>query len=220
MPGIERGVKLASGRQRLKRAHGPCLGRRLRYTAAVLPRIMTHSRALAVVLATSFVLVATTIHATEPLPSDGGSVLFDLGFSLSGGPDRNSVSFTKRGLLVPTPWGDIEATIVSTPVDRMVRVPLSPNTDPQVGRLQPYVTAGSRLNVDSDPVLRQARPAAFADNARGGNLKAGAGVILQLDGNVELFGEYHFMRLQRDTTAAFGTTLDTTGFSLGLSVRY
>jgi len=152
-------------------------------------------------------------------------MLNELGFSLQNPiPDKNSVSFTKRGLLVPTPWGDIEATIVSTPVDRMVRVPLSPNSDPSQPRLQPYVTAGSRKNVDSDSVLEQARPATFGDSGRT-SLKAGAGVVFKLDANVELFGEYQFMRLNRDvdnrgTLGPVGTTLDTSAFSLGLSVRY
>ena len=153
------------------------------------------------------------------------SILQDLGFSLNGGgPGRPTISVTKRGLLVPTPWGDFEATIVSTPTDRMVRVPLSPNAEPGQQRFQPYVTAGSRKNVDSDPILEQARPSAFADSGRS-NLKAGAGVVFKLDGNVELFGEYQFMRLQRDAESRgvlgpVGTTLDAGGFSLGLSVRY
>jgi len=161
---------------------------------------------------------------TEESPS-GSSILQDLGFSLSGGgPDRQTISTTKKGLLVPTPWGDFEATIVSTPTDRMVRVPLSPNTEPGQQRLQPYVTAGSRKNVDSDAVLEQARAAAFGDSGRT-SLKAGAGVLFKLDDNVELFGEYQFMRLQRDeagrgSLGPLGTTLDASGFSLGLSVRY
>jgi hypothetical protein len=177
-----------------------------------------------VALGTVALLSGAIASADEPRASATSAMLFDLGFSLSGGaPDKNSVSFTKNGLLVPTPWGGIEATIVSTPVDRMVRVPLSPNGEPGTTSLQPYVTAGSRTNVDSDdPVLRQARAASFADSGRAGNLKAGAGLIWRLDGNVEVFGEYQFMRLQRDAAGAglLGSTLDTTGFSLGLSVRY
>ena len=103
------------------------------------------------------------------------SILHDLGFSLTGsGPDKSTISVTRTGLLVSTPWGDFEATIVSTPIDRMVRVPLSPNAEPGQSRLQPYVTAGTRRNVDSDPVLEQARPSSFADSGRT-NLKAGAG---------------------------------------------
>ena len=107
----------------------------------------------------------------------------------------------------------------------MVRVPLSPNPEPGQPRLQPYVTAGTRKNVDSDPVLEQARPSAFADSGRT-NLKAGAGVIFRFDDNVELFGEYQFMRLQRETEGRgalggpLGTSLDASGFSLGISVRY
>jgi opacity protein-like surface antigen len=125
---------------------------------------------------------------------------------------------------VPTPWGDFEATIVSTPTDRMVRVPLSPNTEPAQQWFQPYVTAGSRKDVDSDPILEQARASAFADSGRT-NLKAGAGVIFKLDDNVEVFGEYHFMRLQRDAAGRgalgpVGTSIDASGFSLGISVRY
>ncbi len=152
-------------------------------------------------------------------------ILNDLGFSLNGAnPDRQTNSVPRKGLLVPTPWGEVEATIVSTPTDRMVRVPLSPSTDAEQSRFQPYVTAGSRKNVDSDPILQQARPSAFADSGRT-NLKAGAGVIFRLDNNVELFGEYQFMRLQRDAEGRgalgpVGTTLDAGGFSLGLSVRY
>ena len=167
-------------------------------------------------------LIASAAHASEPAVSVSG-LLSDLGFSLqASGPDKNSISFTKNGLVVPTPWGDFEATIVSTPVDRMVRVPLSPNTEPGQQRVQPYVTAGSRKNVDSDPVLDQVRAASFAETTRT-NLKAGAGVLFKLDDNVELFGEYQFMRLHRDdkgTTGLLGTTLDAGGFSLGISVRY
>jgi hypothetical protein len=154
------------------------------------------------------------------------AILRDLGFSLGGaGVDRpTTISVTKRGLLVPTPWGDFEATIVSTPTDRMVRVPLSPNTEPSQQWFQPYVTAGSRKDVDSDPILEQARASTFADSGRT-NLKAGAGVIFKLDDNVEVFGEYHFMRLQRDAAGRgalgpLGTSIDTGGFSLGISVRY
>ena len=137
-----------------------------------------------------------------------------------------AITWTKKGLLVPTPWGDFEATIVSTPVDRMVRVPLSPNTGATPQWVQPYVTAGARKSVDGDPVLEQARAVAFGgDVGRAGNLKAGAGVVFRLDGNVELFGEYQFMRFYRETDGRgslgpLGTTLDATGFSLGLSVRY
>ena len=168
-------------------------------------------------------LTAGATRADETSAASVSSFLSDLGFSLQGtGPDKNTISFTKNGLVVPTPWGDFAATIVSTPVDRMVRVPLSPNTEPGQQRVQPYVTAGARKNVDGDPVLEQARPASFADAGRT-NLKAGAGVLLKLDDNVELFGEYQFMRLHRDdkgTLGALGTTLDASGFSLGISVRY
>jgi hypothetical protein len=165
--------------------------------------------------------------AQMPNPHGTSSILSDLGFSLSSaGPDKNAITWTKKGLLVPTPWGDFEATIVSTPVDRMVRVPLSPNTDATPQWLQPYVTAGARKSVDGDPVLEQARAVAFGgDVGRSSNLKAGAGVVFKLDGKVELFGEYQFMRLYRETDGRgslgpLGTTLDATGFSLGLSVRY
>jgi opacity protein-like surface antigen len=78
--------------------------------------------------------------------------------------------------------------------------------------------------VDDDPVLEQARPTAFADESRT-NMKAGAGVVWKVDDNVELFGEYQFMRLQRDGASRgalgpLGTSLDSSGFSLGLSIRY
>jgi hypothetical protein len=163
-------------------------------------------------------------HADQPRPAASNSLLHDFGFSLSEtGLDRNTITLTNRGLLVPTPWGDFHATIVSTPVDRMVRVPLSPNAEPGQSRLQPYVTAGARKNVDDDAALEHARAPAFGDSGRTG-LKAGAGVLFKLDDKVELFGEYQFMRLQRDgqgrgLVGPLGT-LDTTGFSLGISVRY
>ena len=163
--------------------------------------------------------------ADSHAPSSGADLLLrDLGFSLQSNiPDKNSISFSKNGLVVPTPWGDFEATIVSTPVDRMVRVPLSPNTDPSQPRLMPYVTAGSRKNVDDDAALEQVRASAFGDSGRT-NFKAGAGLLFKLDDRVELFGEYQFMRLHREdgrgTAGPLGTTLDTGGFSLGLSVRY
>lgn len=183
----------------------------------------TFARVLAVAAGVAMLLSATFASADQQSVAAASALLNDLGFSLQGGgPDKNAISFTKKGLLVPTPWGDFEATIVSTPVDRMVRVPLSPNTDPAQQRVQPYVTAGSRKNVDGDPVLEQARAASFGDTGRA-NLKAGAGVLLKLDDNVELFGEYQFMRLHRDDKGALGplgTTLDTSGFSLGISVRY
>jgi opacity protein-like surface antigen len=182
---------------------------------------------LALAASAALVLVAGLARADQPTPVPSGvsSVLSDLGFTLSGSaPDKNAITFTKKGLLVPTPWGDFEATIVSTPVDRMVRVPLSPNTEPAQQRIQPYVTAGARKNVDGDEVLEQARAATFGDSGRT-NLKAGAGLLFKVDGNVELFGEYQFMRLHRDgegkgSLGPLGTTLDTSGFSLGISVRY
>ena len=196
---------------------------------AIIPVVtlptVTHARGLAVALGVTLVVTAGVAMAELPAAPDASALLQDLGFSFHGpAPDKNAISFTKRGLLVPTPWGDFEATLVSTPVDRMVRVPLSPNTEPGQQRLQPYVTAGTRKSVDSDAVLEQARAATYGDSGRA-NLKAGAGVILKLDGNVELFGEYQFMRLQRDaegrgSLGPIGTTLDTSGFSLGLSVRY
>ena len=183
----------------------------------------TSARVLAGVAAAFVLLITCPAHANDRSSASVSALLYDLGFSLQGhGTDKNTISFTKNGLLVPTPWGDFEATIVSTPVDRMVRVPLSPNTEPGQQRFQPYVTAGARKNVDDDPVLEQARAASFADTGRT-NLKAGAGVLLKLDDNVELFGEYQFMRLHRDDRGALGplgTTLDTSGFSLGISVRY
>jgi hypothetical protein len=181
-------------------------------------------RAFAVATGTALVLVSATV-VDASAQSGADTLLRDLGFTLQSGiPDKNSITFTNKGMLVPTPWGDIEATIVSTPVDRMVRVPLSPNSDSGQARLQPYVTAGSRKNVDEDAVLEQARPSSFGDTARS-NFKAGAGVLLRLDDNVELFGEYQFMRLHRDTESRgtlgpLGTSLDASGFSLGLSVRY
>ena len=155
--------------------------------------------------------------------TDPSLLLRDLGFSLSATRAATaSQSPSPSGVLVPTPWGEVEATIVSTPVDRMLRVPLSSGTDPS--RLQPYFTAGTRKNVDDDPVLEQTRATTFADEPRA-NMKAGAGVIWKLDGNVELFGEYQFMRLQREGSSRssigpLGTGLDSTGFSLGLSIRY
>jgi hypothetical protein len=168
-------------------------------------------------------LVVGVAHGNEAPVVTTSGLLSDLGFTLQGpGPDKNAISFTKQGLVLPTPWGDFAATIVSTPLDRMVRVPLSPNTEPAQQRFQPYFTAGARKNVDDDPVLEQARAASFADAGRT-NIKAGAGVLLKLDDNVELFGEYQFMRLHRDDKGALGplgTTLDSTGFSLGISVRY
>ena len=171
------------------------------------------------------VLGATSVSAQPSESQEAATILRELGFSLNDlGPDKPIVrSAPSRGLLVPTPWGEVEATIVSTPVDRMVRVPLSPNSESSQG-FQPYVTAGTRKNVDSDPVLEQAKPSSFADSGRT-NLKAGAGVIFRLDNNVELFGEYQFMRLQRESDGRgspgpLGTTLDASGFSLGLSVRY
>ena len=196
----------------------------------VLCAILRGVRTVSVGL-TTFVIAFSTLAGIGPAsagPEDTSgatAILRDLGFSLStNGVDKPAISVTKKGLVVTTPWGDFEATIVSTPTDRMVRVPLSPNADPGDQRLLPYVTAGSRRNLDSDPVLQQARPAAFADSGRN-NLKAGAGVIFKLDENVELFGEYQFMRLQRDTEGRgslgpIGTSLDASGFSLGISVRY
>jgi opacity protein-like surface antigen len=161
---------------------------------------------------------------TSSAPSST-TALTDFGFSLTEPrPDKNTITFTDRGMLVPTPWGLFEATIVSTPLDRMVRVPLSPNAEPGQQRFQPYVTAGSRKNVDGDTVLEQARPAAFADSGHT-DVKAGAGLLFKLDDNVELFGEYQFMRMGRDdgrrpSPGPLGTTLDSSGFSLGISVRY
>jgi len=182
-------------------------------------------RVLAAAAVAVLVLGGGVAHADQqPASSSAASLLSDLGFSLHGAVPDRTISFTKSGLLLPTPWGDFEATIVSTPVDRMVRVPLSPTAEPGQQRVQPYVTAGSRKNVDNDPVLEQARASAFGESGRA-NLKAGAGVLLKLDDNVELFGEYQFMRLQRDAESRgalgpLGTTLDTRGFSLGISVRY
>jgi hypothetical protein len=170
-------------------------------------------------------LVMASIASADQSSASKSTVLTDFGFSLNPPTlDKNSITVTDRGLLVPTPWGLFEATLVSTPVDRMVRVPLSPNGEPGNQRFQPYVTAGSRKNVDGDSVLEQARPSAFADTARN-DLKAGAGVLFKLDENVELFGEYQFMRMGRDdgrgpSLGPLGGTLDARGFSLGISVRY
>jgi hypothetical protein len=173
--------------------------------------------------------VVVGIVSGPALASEGTSstttLLGELGFSLTETAPARGLSFTKRGLLLPTPWGDYEATIVSTPVDRMVRVPISPNADPSQQRFQPYVTAGARKNVDSDPILEQVKSTTFGDSGKT-NLKAGAGILFKVDTNVELFGEYQFMRLQRETEGRgtlggpLGTTLDASGFSLGLSVRY
>lgn len=194
---------------------------RLRYT----PRVPAMwSRMLAAVAGSMLVLVTSVASAQQPAAPKSSTVLTDLGFTLSTpGLDKNSITFTDRGLLVPTPWGLFEATVVSTPVDRMVRVPLSPNGEPGNQRIQPYVTAGSRKNVDDDSVLEQLKPVSFAETPRT-DVKAGAGVLFKLDDNVELFGEYQFMRLRKDdgrgVAGPLGTTLDAGGFSLGISVRY
>jgi hypothetical protein len=184
---------------------------------------MKHLTALAVALNVLVGIVATA--DADQLPTTS-SLLRDLGFSLSeAAPDKTLPSSARRGVLVLTPWGEVEATIVSTPVDRMLRVPLAPNSDArQDWVLQPYVTAGSRKDVDADPALEQVKPSSFADSGRT-NLKAGAGVSLRLDDNIELFGEYQFMRLNRSTdgrgaVGPLGTSLDAGGFSLGLSIRY
>jgi opacity protein-like surface antigen len=181
------------------------------------------ARLLAAAGAAILLATAAPASADPAAPPKSTTILTDFGFTLDTPTiDKNAIRFTDRGLLVPTPWGLFEATIVSTPVDRMVRVPLSPNTDPNL-RLQPYVTAGSRKNVDGDSVLEQARPASFADTGRT-DVKAGAGVLFKIDDNVELFGEYQFMRLRRDESrgSSLGSlgTLDSSGFSLGISVRY
>jgi hypothetical protein len=179
-----------------------------------------------VVLAVLVLAGGPLIAAASDDAAGATSILRDLGFSLTQpvAPDKNTITFTKKGVVVPTPWGDFEATIVSTPTDRMVRVPLSPNADSAQPWLQPYVTAGARKNPDTDPVLELARATSFADSGRT-NLKAGAGVVFKLDDNIELFGEYQFMRLQRDVEGRgalgpVGAALDASGFSLGLSVRY
>jgi hypothetical protein len=170
------------------------------------------------------VLASTLVSAQEQQSAPSYSALMDLGFTLHDvGPARNTLSFTNRGLLVPTPWGGFEATVVSTPVDHMVRVPLSPNTDAAQSRVQPYVTAGTRKSVDDDPALESSRLVSYGSElSRGSGLKAGAGLLLKLDEKVEFFGEYQFMRFHRDGTsgASVGAGLDSTGFSLGLSVRY
>jgi len=205
-----------------------CRGDRRRKNArrwGILPAVVRAAFRLTTLVG-ALTLLGSGAAVAGPDDATTTSILHDLGFSLSGSDsEKSSGSVTRKGLLVPTPWGDIEATIVSTPTDRMVRVPLSPNPEPGQSRLQPYVTAGTRKNVDSDPVLEQARPSAFADSGRT-NLKAGAGVIFRFDDNVELFGEYQFMRLQRETEGRgalggpLGTSLDASGFSLGISVRY
>ena len=180
------------------------------------------------VLATIGVVLAVAVIGMAPAEgssdarNDASALLHDLGFSLSAARSAPAQSPGAAGVLVPTPWGEVEATIVSTPVDRMLRVPLSNNGESS--RLQPYVTAGTRKNVDDDPVLEQTRASSFADEPRA-NVKAGAGVVWKVDDNVELFGEYQFMRLQRDGAARsslgpIGTSLDSSGFSLGLSIRY
>jgi hypothetical protein len=186
---------------------------------------MTDVRMLTLSVVFAMSLATVVWSAEAPVPPAASTFLYDLGFTLDplGRSDKNSIAVTRRGLVVPTPWGDFEASIVSTPVDRMVRVPLTPNAD-SAPRLLPYVTAGTRKDVDDDPVLEQARAAAFADSSRT-NVKAGAGVIWRLDENTEVFGEYQFMRLQRDLTGRgalgpIGTSLDASGFSLGVSIRY
>jgi hypothetical protein len=174
------------------------------------------------------VLIAALIgfvpaEASSDASTETSTLLRDLGFSLGATRDITTAPPpSPGGVLVPTPWGEVEATIVSTPVDRMLRVPLSSGTD--TSRFQPYFTAGTRKNVDEDPVLEQTRATTYADEPRP-SMKAGAGVIWKVDDNVELFGEYQFMRLQRDGSSRgsigpLGTGLDSTGFSLGLSIRY
>jgi hypothetical protein len=79
--------------------------------------------------------------------------------------------------------------------------------------------------VDDDLALEGSRALSYGSElGRGAGLKGGAGVLLRLDDRVELFGEYQFMRLGRDggggAGGAGGASLDSTGFSLGLSVRY
>ena len=188
-------------------------------SAVVVKQVLT---TIGVVLMVTWLGFAE-VDANSEARADASALLHDLGFSLSS--TRQNTASTRPGhggVLVPTPWGEVEATIVSTPVDRMLRVPLS--AAPDVSRVQPYFTAGSRKNVDDDPVLEQTRAATFADEPRT-NMKAGAGVLWKVDGHVELFGEYQFMRLQRDGTSRaalgpLGTSLDSSGFSLGLSIRY
>ena len=195
----------------------------VRYTSAVAVG-MKRLTAFAVALT---VLIGAGSAAAGPEDVAAANVILrDLGFSLSEvAPERMPTSSARRGVLVPTPWGEVLAPIVSTPVDRMLRVPLAPNADArQEWVVQPYVTAGTRKDVDADPVLEQAKPSSFADSGRT-NLKAGAGLSLRLDENIELFGEYQFMRLNRSTdgrvnVGPFGASLDSGGFSLGLSVRY
>jgi hypothetical protein len=182
--------------------------------------------AITMLMSSMLLLAPALVGAQTQQPSaPGNSVLMDLGFTLHEvGPDKNSISFTKRGLLVPTPWGGFEATAVSTPADHMVRVPLSPNTDAAQPLVQPYVTAGTRRSVDDDPALETSRLASYGSElSRGSGLKAGAGLLLKLDERVEFFGEYQFMRVQRQGGTGVGSVgagLDSTGFSLGLSVRY
>ena len=194
------------------------------FSGAIIPSVVVKQ----VLTTTGVVLIAALLgfapgEANSDARTDTSTLLRDLGFSLSATrAATTSPSTSQSGVLVPTPWGEVEATIVSTPVDRMLRVPLSSGTD--TSRLQPYFTAGSRKNVDEDPVLEQMRTTTFADEPRA-NMKAGAGVIWKVDDNVELFGEYQFMRLQRDGSSRgaigpLGTGLDSTGFSLGLSIRY
>ena len=102
----------------------------------------------------------------------------------------------------PTP--PIDLSVVRDGTESTLRVPLTPRQDSRaIGRLVPYLSVGSTFLTDSS-IRDNAVPYEDMARTQKSGMDMGAGVAVKVTKNVELFGEYRFLRMNPDPTEAVG----------------
>src|SRR5499426_1946321 len=102
----------------------------------------------------------------------------------------------------PTP--PLDLSVVRDGSESTLRVPLAPREDSRaIGRLIPYLSVGSTFLTDSS-IRDSGVPYEDMSRAQKSGMDMGAGLAVKVTKNVELFGEYRFLRMNPDPTEAVG----------------
>ena len=101
------------------------------------------------------------------------------------------------------PLGGLDLSVVRDGTESTLRVPLSRDDSRGAARLLPYLSVGSTFPSDNP---RSAPTSVYEDlrNPTRRGMDVGAGLTWRVGERVELFGEYRFLRVNPDPTAAIG----------------
>jgi hypothetical protein len=165
-----------------------------------------------------FGLIAGIVLALAALPASAGW-LEESGLSFIDAPKPAGVP--------PSPFTNLDLSVVRDGTESALRVPLAPGDDPRdparFGRFVPYLSVGASLLAPDGG--RDATSPLYEDtrNPRKG-MEVGAGVAWKLFEHVELFGEYRFLHVNPDpadsaSSGVFRRDLDGPTLKGGINIR-